>query len=302
MDVRPLRHFLALAETLHFGRAAARLGMTQPPLSQSIQALERTLGAPLFTRTKRSVALTALGAAWLPAVRAVLAGLDALPDTARQLISGTAGRLSLSFVSTADYSVLPPLVRRFSALYPDVDIALTEATSDVQIAQLQDGNGLAGIIIAPDKDALPAPLAYRRLLTEPLVAAVPEGWIEEGRLTAGPDGLAPAKLAAEPLIIFPRPLAPAFYDLVLGYYRAHGAEPRIAQPAIQMQTIISLVSAGLGLALVPASLRHMARTGVRYLTLQGGGPTLETGLIWRRTDDSPVLARFLGVAAEQGQA
>lgn len=299
MDVRPLRHFLAVAQTLHFGRAAAQLNITQPPLSQSIQALERTLGAPLFTRTKRSVALTSFGAAWLPHVQTALAGLDALPETAARLIGGTAGRLPLSFVSTADYSVLPPLVRRFSALYPEVDIALTEATSDIQIAQLQEGNFLAGIIIAPDKGSLPAPLAYRTLLTEPLIAAVPEDWIASARLTPGPDGLTPQAVAAEPLIIFPRPLAPAFYDLVLGYYRAYGAEPRIAQPAIQMQTIISLVSAGLGLALVPASLRHMARTGVRYLPLQGGGPALETGLIWRRADKSPVLARFLAVAAEQ---
>lgn len=298
MDIRQLRQFLAVAETLHFGRAAQRLNMTQPPLSQSIQALERELGAALFIRTKRSVALSPFGAAWLPHVRAALASVDALPEAAHRLLAGSAGRLALSFVSTADYSVLPVLVRRFSSLYPDVEIALTEATSDIQIALLQEGTAQAGIIIAPKDGTLPAALAYRRLLREPLLAAVPEDWITAGRLTPGAHGLAPQQVIEAPLIIFPQPMAPSFYDLVLGYYRAHGAEPRIAQPAIQMQTIISLVSAGLGLALVPASLRHLARTGVRYVDLQGDAPMLETGLAWRRDNTAPVLARFLDVAAE----
>jgi DNA-binding transcriptional LysR family regulator len=296
MDIRQLRHFLAVAQTLHFGRAAQLLNMTQPPLSQSIQALERELGAPLFIRTKRSVALSPFGAAWAPHVRAALANVDALPEAAHRLIAGTAGRLSLSFVSTADYSVLPLLVRRFSALYPEVEITLTEATSDVQIKLLQEGNSQAGIIIAPKDGTLPAALAYRQLLREKLVAAVPESWITEGRLRPGPAGLTAREVIEAPLIIFPQPMAPSFYDLVLGYYRAHGAEPRIAQPAIQMQTIISLVSAGLGLALVPASLRHLARTGVHYVDLQGDAPVLETGLAWRRDDPAPVLARFLDVA------
>src|SRR6185436_5819623 len=110
MDIRQLRHFAAVADTLHFGRAAERLGMTQPPLSQSILALERDLGAPLFARSKRSVRLTELGEQWLPQVRAAVAGVDALPAAARRLRDGEAGRLALSFVSTADYSVLPGLV------------------------------------------------------------------------------------------------------------------------------------------------------------------------------------------------
>ena len=135
MDVRQLRHFEAVAETLHFGRAAARLNMTQPPLSQSIQALERELGAALFVRTKRIVALTPFGSQLLIHVRAALGELAALPDIARRLRDGEAGRLELSFVSTADYSVLPALVRRYAALYPDVEIALREATSEVPIAE-----------------------------------------------------------------------------------------------------------------------------------------------------------------------
>jgi DNA-binding transcriptional LysR family regulator len=296
MDVRQLRHFAAVAETLHFGRAAERLGMTQPPLSQSIMSLERELGTPLFTRTRRSVALTAFGATWLGYVRSALDGVEALPDIARRLRDGEAGRLELSFVSTADYSILPPLVRAYAALYPEVEIALNEATSDVQIAALLGGRGHAGLIIPPADGALPAALTYRRLLTEPLVVAVAEDWIADGRVQLHRGRLRPAAILELPLLIFPRRVAPAFYGLVTDYYLSRGVAPRIVQEAIQMQTIISLVSSGMGIALVPASLRHLARTGVRYVELGEGAPLLETGIAWRREDETPTLRRFLDVA------
>ncbi|MDP1873054.1 LysR substrate-binding domain-containing protein [Phenylobacterium sp.] len=296
MDVRQLRHFEAVAETLHFGRAAARLNMTQPPLSQSIQGLERELGAALFSRTKRSVALTPFGAQFLIHVRAALTELAALPDIARRLRDGEAGRLELSFVSTADYSVLPTLVRRYAALYPAVEIDLREATSEVQIAALVEGAGHAGVIIPPAGGALPPGLSYRRLLTEPLVAAVPEAWLESGRLALKAGRLDPADVVQSPLIIFPKRSAPAFHELITGYFTAHGGAARIAQEAIQMQTIISLVSAEMGVALAPASLRNLARTGVRYVELAGEAPSLETGLVWRQDDLTPTLARFLDIA------
>lgn len=292
MDVRQLRHFAAVAETLHFGRAAERLGMTQPPLSQSILALERELGAPLFARSKRSVKLTALGEHWLPEVRAALASVDALPAAARRLRDGQAGRLALSFVSTADYSVLPGLVRRYAQAYPDVEIELIEETSDLQIPATIAGERHAGIIIPPVDRALPAALAYRRLLLEPLVAAVPSAWIGEGRI-ASAEAIAIPEILGAPLILFPRQVAPAFHDLVTGYYARLGGEAHVVQQAIQMQTIISLVSAGLGIALVPASLRNLARTGVRYLPLAGEAPVLETGLIWRRGETPATLENFL---------
>ncbi|HMO43242.1 MAG TPA: LysR family transcriptional regulator [Phenylobacterium sp.] len=301
MDVRQLRHFVAVAETLHCGRAAERLNMTQPPLSQSIQALERTLGAQLFARTRRSVALTPFGEAWLARVKPVLADLAALPDVAPRLRDGAAGRLELSFVSTADYSVLPALVRRYAALYPGVEIALREATSEVQIAGLLEGQGHAGVIIAPS-GALPAGLAYRRLLVEPLVAAVPEAWLSEGRLALREGRLDPAAIVQSPLILFPKRAAPAFHDLVTSYFTAHGGGAHIAQEAIQMQTIISLVSAEMGVALAPASLRNLAPTGVRYMPLSGEAPLLETGLVWRGEDQTPTLLRFLEVAGGGGDA
>jgi len=298
MDVRQLRHFVAVAETLHFHRAAERLNMTQPPLSQSILALERALGAPLFVRTKRSVALTPFGEQWLGPVREALRALAQLPETAQRLRHGEAGRLELSFVSIADYSVLPTLVRRYASLCPEVAITLQEVTSEVQIAALSEGVGHAGIVVAPPSGALPSSLSYRRLLHEPLVAAIPERWPDEGRLRLEAGRLSAAAVADAPLIIFPRPAAPAFHDLITGYFSAQGSLPRIAQEAIQMQTIISLVSAEMGLALVPASLRKLALAGVRYVDLAGEAPVLEIGLVWRTGDLTPTLHRFLQVAME----
>lgn len=295
MDVRQLRHFAAVAETLHFGRAAARLGMTQPPLSQSIIALERELGAALFLRTKRRVDLTAFGEQRLSHVREALGRLDGLADTAQRLRDGTTGYLALSFVSTADYNLLPSLVQRYAARYPDVEICLTEATSDLQIAALLDGKGHAGIIIPP-AGQLPDSLSYRPLVAEHLMAAVPESWIAEGRLVLAGNRLPSEAVLASPLILFPRQVAPAFHDLVLGFYAAHGGRAEIVQRAIQMQTIISLVSAGIGIALVPATLRNLVRTGVRYVDLLDDAPSLESGLVWRRDEIAPTLLNFIALA------
>lgn len=297
MKTRQLRHFVAVAETLHFGRAAARLGMTQPPLSQSILQFEAELGAPLFARTKRTVSLTPFGEQFLGHARTALEGLDALPRIAEALRKGAAGRLGLSFISTADYNILPALIRRFSTLYPAVELVLAEATSEVQLATLLEGRGDAGIIVSPPPGSLDERLEFHPLLSEPLVAAVPETWIQEGRVRADRP-LAFASLAAAPLIIFPRRAAPAFHDLIIGHFASNGATPTIMQEAVQMQTIISLVSAGIGMALVPASLRHLALAGVHYLDLEADGPRLESGLAWRRDRFGGALARLIAVARE----
>jgi DNA-binding transcriptional LysR family regulator len=296
MDVRQLRHFATVAETLHFGKAAQRLHMTQPPLSQSILALEREIGAPLFVRTKRHVSLTAFGEQWLERVRPVLRALDELPETAQRLREGRTGRLTLSFVSTADYNLLPSLVRQFAAALPDVELRLIEATSDVQISALLDRQVHASILIPP-AGALPPELDYLQLLEEPLIAAVPDEWIEEKRLDPAPGRVIGTGEEPLPLILFPKTSSPGFHDLVTGYFADRGRSFHIVQQAIQMQTIISLVSAGLGMALVPASLRNLGRAGVRYLDLEGA-PRLETGLVWRRGDDTPALLRFIGFVRE----
>jgi DNA-binding transcriptional LysR family regulator len=297
-DLRQWRYFATVADERHFGRAAERLSMTQPPLSQAIRALEDTLGVALFVRTKRSVALTAVGAALLPDVHRLLASADALPPLARRLARGEAGSLSLAFVSTADYGLLPSLLRAFGARYPQVRLQLAEATSDVQIDELVAGRIDAGLVIPPVPPRHAAGLSYLPVVREPLVVAMPAG------ASDAPEDVPVqlADVAALPLVIFPRRLAPGFYDIITGCYGAAGATPRIGQEAIQMQTIVSLVSAGMGVALVPQSLRNLRRTGVVYRPLAGSAPVVETGLVWRTGDVSPVLAGFIDVVRAQGLA
>ncbi|KVD48118.1 LysR family transcriptional regulator [Burkholderia ubonensis] len=296
-DLRQWRYFVTVAEERHFGRAAARLSMTQPPLSQAIRALEDLLGVALFVRTKRSVALTAVGAALLPDVRKLLEAADALPPRAQSLARGETGSLALAFVSTADYGLLPSLLCAFGARYPQVRLQLEEATSDVQIEELAAGRIDAGLIIPPVPPRHAAELSYLPVVREPLVLAMPAAAAPADAPEDAPVRL--ADVAALPLVIFPRRLAPGFYDIITGCYGAAGATPRIGQEAIQMQTIVSLVSAGMGVALVPQSLRNLRRTGVVYRPLADGAPVVETGLVWRTGDVSPVLAGFIDIVRAQ---
>ncbi|MES2901527.1 MAG: LysR family transcriptional regulator [Pseudomonadota bacterium] len=286
LELRPLRYFIAVAEELHFGRAAERLHMTQPPLSQAIQALEELLGAALFVRNRRAVALTPAGEVLLPAARRLLGQASELPELVRRAAAGQAGRLALAFVSSADYSVLPPFLRTYRAAYPDVQIALQEVTSDVQVDELLHARVDAGLLIPPLPDRARLDLDYLKVLEEPLIVAIPAGLVG-----AGPVWL--RELPALPLIIFPRPIAPALHDAILACFRAAGVTPLIGQEAIQMQTIVGLVSAGMGLALVPQSVSNLMRPGVEYRALHDPTPTVETGLAWRRDNPSPVLQGFL---------
>lgn len=289
IELRQLRYFVAVAEEMHFGRAAVRLHMTQPPLSQTIIALEAILGTPLFVRTRRSVALTPAGTALLPEARHILLLAEALPEIACRAACGASGWLRLAFVSTADYNVLPAFLRDFRSHYPHVQIELLEATSDVQLEELLQGRVDAGLLILPLPDKAQAALDWISVLREPLVLAAPE----DLPALRGKDSIALTELHDMPLIIFPRRLAPAFHDAILDYFRDQGLTPRIGQEAIQMQTIVGLVSAGMGIALVPQSVSNLKRPGVAYKPLAAATPWIETGIAWRRDNTSPVLHTFL---------
>lgn len=295
IELRQLRYFVAVAEEMHFGRAAARLHMTQPPLSQTIQSLEAMLGTPLFFRTRRSVALTPAGLALLPEARRLLVQAGSLPDLARRAATGESGRLSLAFVSTADYSVLPPLLREFREHYPQVQIELREATTDVQLDDLAQGRIDAGLLISPLPDKLREELDYASMLSEPLILAAPQGL----RALRGKKTVALKTLSDMPLIIFPRRIGPAFHDAILACFRDAGLTPHIGQEAIQMQTIVGLVSAGMGIALVPQSVSNLKRPGVEYRPLSDRTPMIETGLAWRHDNPSPVLQVFLKLSINQ---
>ncbi|HEY7945977.1 MAG TPA: LysR family transcriptional regulator [Casimicrobiaceae bacterium] len=288
-ELRRLRYFVAVAESLHFGRAAARLHMSQPPLSRQIQQLEREMGTALFRRSKRRVELTDAGAWLLGEARRLLAEAESLAAMTQRAASGETGRLTLGFISTVDYSILPGLLGAYRGAHPGVTLELRELTSDVQLRELHEGRIDAGMLLAPVDDAA---LALLPLLREPLVAAVPAA--DALARSRGPLSL--GSLARRPFIIFPRSAAASLYDAIIEFCRQAGFAPRVAQEAIQMQTIVSLVSAGLGVALVPSSLRDMRRRGVVYRPLREDSPRLTVLLAWRAANRSVCLAQFVATA------
>ena len=289
MELRHLRYFIAVAEELHFGRAALRLHMTQPPLTQAIAQLERSLGVMLFARTKRSVQLTPQGIALLPQAQALLRQAMAGVRDARALAGGESGRLRLAFVSTVGFSILPPWVMAFRHEFPGVQLDLVEATGDVQLELLKSDDVDAGFILHASGFATEG-LQRLTVAQEPLVLALPESHPLAKRKTLRlPD------VWAQPLVTFPRRIVPSLYDAIFGMYQDAGKLPVVAQEAIQMQTIVNLVSAGLGVAWVPASVQQFQRPGVVYRQIQGAVPGCETSLVWQRS--SPALARFMAFHA-----
>ncbi|MBR7800163.1 LysR family transcriptional regulator [Undibacterium fentianense] len=289
IELRQLRYFVAVAEEKHFGRAAQKLHMTQPPLSQAILALEAEIGTPLFLRNTRNTQLTAAGNALLPEANRLIAQAHQLPSIALRAASGETGELRLAFISIADYSILPPVLREFRHQHGSVKIELQERTSDQQFNLLERGEIDAGLLIPPIPEHLRHLLEFQRLRSEKLLIALPENSPNRAK----PDSLASYKNL--PLILFPRKIAPAFHDTILGSFRSAGITPNIEQEAIQMQTIVALVSAGMGMALVPESMANLKRAGVRYQAMQNPCPTVEIGVAWRRDNPSPVLQAFLNL-------
>ncbi len=294
IELRLWRQFLAVAEELHFSRAAQRLNMTQPPLTQAIAQLESLLGLRLFERSKRSVQLTVAGAALVPKARDLLARAQALPAYAQASADGEAGRLRLAFVSTVGFDGLPRWVRAFRQQYPKVQLELLEATGDVQLQALERGDIDAGFMLHSPGFA-PSGLSCQRIAQETLVLALPEqsALVHQAKLSL-------KDVLNQPLVIFPRRIVPSLYDAIFAMYHAAGQLPDVAQEAIQMQTIVNLVSAGLGVAWVPASVRQFQRPGVVYREISadtGKGqskalPRCETSLVWSGGQASPALTRF----------
>lgn len=294
MDLKKLKFFLVLAEELHYGKAAARLHMTQPPLSQAIRSLEEDLGVELFIRTKRSVVLSPTGKQWLCHVQKLMDDVSKLKLLAQQLERGEHGQLLISFISTAEYSILPQLLRHFKELYPYVEVVLKDATSDFQLEAILNGDIDIGCLFLPREAHTHTALAHRPLIEETIVAAVPEKWIENGRIPLQDDHVILKKIIHEPLVLFARRYGSIFHDLVTSYYIKNGRPPNILQEAIQMQTIISLVSAEMGIALVPHCISSLKRDGVRYLPLYNS-PKIVTSIVWRRDNASASLKNFIQI-------
>jgi len=285
VELRQLRYFVAIAEEGSFSRAAIRLHVSQPPLSTQIRSLEEELGAPLLARSNRGVSLTASGQIFYEEVRAILARLESARTRMLQAHRGDVGTLSVGFVSIADYGVLPPALKSFRLQFPLVEVQLHELTTDAQIRELRAARLDLGFGLAPVAEP---DLRFATILREALVLAAPAD-----HPAAGSDTVDLRSLSKESFIVPPRDIAPGLYDLTISRCRSAGFAPRIVQNARQMQTVIGLVSCGMGLALVPASVRNLKRTGVRYLRLRGRPAFIELGILRVRDSTSALSAHFV---------
>ncbi|MFA7503894.1 MAG: LysR family transcriptional regulator [Burkholderiaceae bacterium] len=285
IDLRQLAYFAVVAREGNFGRAAARLRISQPPLSMQVKALESRLGTRLLDRSRQGTVPTPAGRALLGTLGLLLPGLVDGLEQAGATGRGERGRLRVGFVTPAGTSFLPGFVRRLRERWPDIELVLNEATSDEQFAALADGRLDAGFVLPP----APASLAFRPVHSERLVLAMPArlaGAFPQARLGA-------ADLPEEPLLVFPREKAPGLHAEILAYYAAAGRTPVIGQQAIQMPTIVNLVGAGLGIALVPASIRRSAGADVAWRELDDGAPRIRIGLAWRHGAAGGALDRML---------
>lgn len=288
MELRHLRYFVAVAEDLHFGRAAARLRIAQPPLSQQIKRLETLLGAELLRRTRRRVELTEAGRVLLEGARPLLEDADRLEEATRRAGRGETGRLALGFVGSATHDVLPRLLRGFRERAPDVSVGLVELSSQAQAEALAARRIAAGLLRLPVADP---GIAVLPLLEERLVAALPDF-----HPLARQGALSLSALADEPLVLFRRENNPAFYDDVVDACRAAGFSPRILQEAWEMLTVVSVVAAGLGVSVVPASVQGLRPQGVAYRPLTDAAVRLVVALAWRPADASPMVEALVDVA------
>jgi DNA-binding transcriptional LysR family regulator len=290
-DFSQLRCFAAVAEELHFGRAAARLNMTQPPLSRQIQVLERVLDVQLLERTSRSVRLTAAGRSFLPEAQRILRLAETATHVTRQVAAGRAGVLKLGFTAASAYDFLPRLVTALRQTLPDVTLSLREMVSKDQVEELLAGRIDAALVRPP---VTHPDLIAVRALAEPLVVALPAG-----NPLALRDRLTPGDLGLEPLIAYAPNEARYFHDLVLGLFTEAGIPPRIVQQLTQIHSILALVRSALGIALVPAAAERLRFEDVVFRPLALPAPRpVELVLAWRRTADEPLIAQLVSVLAD----
>ncbi|MFB0491006.1 DNA-binding transcriptional LysR family regulator [Methylobacterium sp. OAE515] len=290
-DFSQLRCFAAVAEELHFGRAAARLNMTQPPLSRQIQVLERVLDVQLLERNSRSVRLTAAGRSFLPEAQRILRLAETATHVTRQVAAGRAGVLKLGFTAASAYDFLPRLVTALRQTLPDVTLSLREMVSKDQVEELLAGRIDAALVRPP---VTHPDLIAVRALAEPLVVALPAG-----NPLALRDRLTPGDLGLEPLIAYAPNEARYFHDLVLGLFTEAGIPPRIVQQLTQIHSILALVRSALGIALVPAAAERLRFEDVVFRPLALPAPRpVELVLAWRRAADEPLIAQLVSVLAD----
>lgn len=295
IETRLLQQFVAVAEELHFNRAAERLHMAQPPLSQAIRKLESAVGAPLFVRTNRSVALTPAGVAFLVTARSTLRALEEGVAQTRRVAEGIEGHLTLTFINIGPYTPLLRALRGFRHASPGISFTMVEATTQEQVIALEQGRADIGFMRTPGTS-----VPHLRLATvssEPIVVALPAGH----RLEAAPT-IALELLKHDAFVASPRTLGKGFHDQLLSLCHAAGFVPDIVQHGRQMQTLIALVAAGFGVALLPASLATNARTDVVFRPLQVDASDalsrLDLFMAWNETRASAIRDRLIQAVLE----
>lgn len=290
MELRHLRYFIAVAEELHFGRAATRLYIVQPSLSQQIRQLEDELGVPLLRRTKRSVELTDAGKVFLLEARNVLAQVQEAKRAAQRAYRGEIGRLVIGYISSSTYDLLPIMLSAYRERFPEIDVALRELTTQEQVRALEEETIQIGLLRLPINDPTLHVEVVRR---EPIVCVLPEGH----PLTLH-ERISVPLLANEPFVLQSRQRGGGYYAQLTNVCLAAGFSPNVIQEVTEMHTIVSLVAAGMGVSLVPLSVKNIRSQGVVYRELDGVAPVTEMAIAWLRNSHSTIVQNFLEVARE----
>lgn len=292
IELRHLHYFRTLAETLHFGQAAERLHISQPPLSRQIALLEEELGVKLFDRSRRRVELTEAGQRFYLDTGTVFAAFEQAKRNALATARGAAGELSVGFMMSTAYSITPAITRRYSALFPQVNLKLTE-TLPLDLAQdISSGHKDVAIMYRPqDCSGLETVTLYR----EEMTLVLPPGHRLNEQAVIDPQAL-----AGEPFIIVPRRIAPALHDMIFNYCLQHGVTPNIGMEINLQQTIVNLVGEGLGIAIVPRSMRNMRLATTSFKPLKGA-PMIEVVAVWKADNHNPCIATFVEAARQAGE-
>jgi DNA-binding transcriptional LysR family regulator len=298
MELRHLRYFVAVAEELSFRRAAERLAMAQPPLSQQIADLEREVGAALFDRSRRQVRLTPAGQVLLADARETLAQLERAAARVRRAGRGETGQLTIGYTSLISCPLFPPALQLYRARYPEVDIVLRDLVTIEQMESLQASAldvsfaTYASLALTRGEEKR---LAHEAILRQPLALVVAR---HHHRAAAPGEPVPLSALAQEPWIWFARRYDPTTYDHMMRLFAQAGFRPRIVQEVNQLLVYLGLVAAGLGVSLLPAATAPMAGEGVAYLPLAKPVPLVEFDVVWRRDDPSPLVEGFLDAVRE----
>ncbi len=293
MELHDLRYFVAVAEDLHFGRAAERLHMTQPALSRQIQALEAEIDVQLSQRTKRSVKLTIAGQAFFEEAKQILCHTEQAIQTTQRVARGEVGQLRLSFTASALRTVLPEIVRVFRAHYPDVQLTMNERCTQDQVVAFENHQVDVGFLYPPVDEKL---LALQPIADEVWIIALPK----EHHL-ADQASLTLSELANEAFILHPRQEGTAFYDQIVRLCEQAGFSPNVVQEVETSQTRVGLVAAEMGITFVPEHLQNVGDGNVIYRRLQGAAPQLQLAIARRRDNFSPIVQQFLQVVEALNQ-